>query len=221
MRRAFALGLNREELAASATAWYTIPATGGFVPPGLPGHSVGIGLPYDPNQARQLLAEALYLKGRNLPSVEWLIPDYGDTANYYYIQAQWRENLGVELAWELAEWPTTFLERLDTNPPHLFYLAWSADYPDPDNFLRICDFRQQTGWRHADYEALVERARSVMDQAERMHLYAQAERILIEEAPIIPLTYKRQHYLLKPWVSRFPLSATGQWFLKDVIIEPH
>ena len=67
----------------------------------------------------------------------------------------------------------------------------------------------------------VEEARQVMDQGERMKLYSRLGRILVEEAPIMPLIYGRQHMLVKPWVTRYPVPATGQLFWKDVIIEPH
>jgi len=43
----------------------------------------------------------------------------------------------------------------------------------------------------------------------------------MEEARIMPLTYVQEHLLIKPWVRRFPTSAMGAWFWKDVIIEPH
>jgi len=54
-----------------------------------------------------------------------------------------------------------------------------------------------------------------------MKLYAEADKILVEEAPILPLTYMRSHLLIKPWVRRLPLSAIKWWFWKDVIIESH
>jgi ABC-type oligopeptide transport system substrate-binding subunit len=60
-----------------------------------------------------------------------------------------------------------------------------------------------------------------MDQEERLRMYARADRILMEEAPIKPLLYRREHMLVKPWVRRFPSSAFSVWFWKDVIIEPH
>ena len=54
-----------------------------------------------------------------------------------------------------------------------------------------------------------------------MGLYRQADRMLVEEAPIMPVGYGRQHLLVKPWVSRFPTSAVKYLFWRDVIIEPH
>jgi ABC-type transport system substrate-binding protein len=60
-----------------------------------------------------------------------------------------------------------------------------------------------------------------MDQDVRMKLYRQADQILIEEAALLPLTYGRLHMLVKPWVSRFPVSPIKWWFFKDVIVDPH
>jgi ABC-type oligopeptide transport system substrate-binding subunit len=52
-------------------------------------------------------------------------------------------------------------------------------------------------------------------------LYAQAQRLLAEEVPLLPLSYSRLHLLVKPWVKRYPVSAIGQVFWKDVVLEPH
>jgi len=74
--------------------------------------------------------------------------------------------------------------------------------------------------READGK-LIFRVAHGMDQGERMRMYQQADRILVEEAPILPLLYERFHLLVKPWVKRFPTSPMKVWFWKDVIIEPH
>jgi ABC-type oligopeptide transport system substrate-binding subunit len=61
-----------------------------------------------------------------------------------------------------------------------------------------------------------------MDQGKRLHYYQQADRILMEEAVIAPLTYAQQHILRKPWVRSFPTSPIkNPGFWKDVIIDPH
>jgi ABC-type oligopeptide transport system substrate-binding subunit/class 3 adenylate cyclase/tetratricopeptide (TPR) repeat protein len=221
VRRAFALAVDRETLVNVVLRGYHFPATGGFVPPGMPGHSAGIGLPYDSDRARQFLAEAGYPGGCGFPVVEALTPPvaFGHEINEY-LQAQWRENLGVEITWKVMEW-APFLRQSRGALPHIFLTGWSADYPDPDDFLRVRDIGRYTGWRNEAYDRLVEEARRVMDQGERMKLYQQADRILVEEAAIVPLIYLRAHLLVKPWVSKYPASATGWRFWKDVIIEPH
>jgi oligopeptide transport system substrate-binding protein len=185
----------------------------------MPGHSAGIGLPYDPDQARQLLAEAGYPGGRGFPAVDSLKP-HGRFPYNEYLQAQWRENLGVEITWETIEY-AVYLHRLSQELPHIFLHSWIADYPDPDNFLRFGFRRIRARWRNKAYDKLVEEARRVMDQAERMKMYRQADRILIEEAVVLPLTHERSHRLVKPWVRKYPTSKSKTRLWGDVIIEPH
>jgi ABC-type oligopeptide transport system substrate-binding subunit/class 3 adenylate cyclase len=215
VRRAFALATDKKTLANVVMKGYEFPATGGFVPLGMPGHSAGIGLPYDPEQARDLLAEAGYPGGRGLSVIdvytfERLIP------NSEYLQAKWREILGVEFA---------RLKRLTaeegTALPHMILKGWIADYPDPDSFLRMGISGRLSTWHNEAYDRLVGEARQVMDQPARMELYQEADRFLIEEAVVVPFAYGRWHLLVKPWVRRFPTSAIRWWFFKDVIIEPH
>jgi ABC-type transport system substrate-binding protein len=76
-------------------------------------------------------------------------------------------------------------------------------------------------WQIEAYDRLVEEARRVTDQGERMRLYGQADKILVEEAAIVPLFYDRIHRLNKPWVRKYPISPIFSFFWKDVIIEPH
>ncbi len=222
VRRAFVLATDRETLAdVVMMKGHFFPATGGFVPPGMPGHSAGIGLPYDPDRGRQLLAEAGYPGGRGFPVVG-LLTFHGLEPVIEYLQGQWRENLGIETTWEWIEW-AMFLDRLEKKPPHMFSLFWTADYPDPDNFLRaaVSSIRGLTWWQNEAYDGLVEEARRAMDQEERMKLYHQADRILVEEAPIMPLQYPWWPLLVKPWVSKYPTSPMRRNFWKDVMIEPH
>ncbi len=219
VRRAFALATDREALAGVALRGYVSPATGGFLPPGMPGHSPEIGLPYDPERARRLLAEAGYVGGEGFPPVSTLA--FGAArSRAEYLKSQWREILGVETGWEVLPW-AAFLAKLERNPPQILNLMWKADYPDPDNFLRVCRARTWGDWQNQTYDHLVEKARRVMDQEERMRLYRQADRLLIEEAPVLPLTYERRHLLVKPWVSHYPTSAIQSAFWKDAVIEPH
>jgi oligopeptide transport system substrate-binding protein len=100
-------------------------------------------------------------------------------------------------------------------------MVWLPDYPDPDSFLRGCPGRVNAGWQNDRYDGLVEEARRTTGQEERMNLYRQADRILIEEAVLMPLYYGRVNLLVKPWVAVHPVSVIGEWFWKDVVIEPH
>jgi oligopeptide transport system substrate-binding protein len=99
--------------------------------------------------------------------------------------------------------------------------AWIADYPDPDNFLRIgfgAYEKEWIGWHNKDFESLLERANQNQEQVERMAFYQVADKILIEQAVVKPISYGRGHRLVKPWVKN-PLSLM-KIIYKDVIIDP-
>ena len=222
VRQAFALALDREAMARELGS-YAATATGGVVPPGMPGHSPGIALPYSPEAAMELLAQAGYgtRAGLRFPRVElWYPTRPAVAAPVQYLINQWRRGLGVEISAEAMEW-TPYLERLARSLPHICAICWRADYPDPDNFLRAALGMYRGGMPRQPYEELLETARHTTDQPERMRLYRQADRMVVEEALIVPLTYGDTHYLVKPWVKRYPLSSIGPPFWKDVVIEPH
>lgn len=220
VRRALSMSIDVDDLASVTMEGHYYPATGGFVPFGMPGHSPSIGLPHDPIRARQLLAEAGYPGGRGFPSIDCLLAeDLSIVAEA--VRTQLREVLGIELSWNAVHW-LEYAERNKDQRPHLGVPpGWVADLADPDNFLRVGLYQYGTEWRHPQYEALVEEARRMTNQKRRMELYRQAEEILVNEAPIRPLAYPRQHLLVKPWVKKYPLSAQKWWFWKDVIIAHH
>lgn len=219
VRRAFALAVDKDRLANVDMRGNFYPATGGFVPPGMPGHAPGIAPRRDAAEARRLLAEAGFPGGRGFPTIEILTR----TGREYLcepLMAQWRETLGVEMTVEGVSSPE-LEERLGKQMPDLFLHLWVADYPDPDCYLRVCmqDDQPTFGWHNARYEGLIEEARRLTDQAERMRLYRQAEEILIEEMPILPTAYGRVHVLLKPWVRNYCLAMMKQQFWKEIVIE--
>jgi len=221
VRQALTHALDRPTLANVVLRGSVSPATGGLVPPGLPGHSAGIGPAYDPERARRLLAEAGYPDGRGFPTVEaWEGSYEGFQPVFNFLTIQWHAQLGIQVHWKHMEW-VEYLNRLRTEPPPIFCMGSTADYPDPDNFLRVAMHQPEMRWRDDRYEQLLEIARRSADQAERLKFYAAADRLLVKEAPIIPLYYGRRHYVLKPWVKRYPVSPLKEAYWKDVIIEGH
>jgi ABC-type oligopeptide transport system substrate-binding subunit/class 3 adenylate cyclase len=219
VRQAIAMSIDKDTLNNVTLQGIVFPATGGFVPPNIPGHSEGIGLPYDPERAQRLLAEAGYPGGRDFPIVEVLSTH--DIAPYVaFLQSGWRELLGIEIPWKIMEFGE-FLDRIVREPSHIFGAHWQADYPDPDNFLRTSIADVVSSFRNNFYTKLIEEAGSTPDQIERMRLYRRADRMLMEEAIIVPLSYVPNHTLVKPWVKKFPISSFRWFYGKDVILEPH
>jgi oligopeptide transport system substrate-binding protein len=220
VRRAFSLATDQKILAAKTSAFMFSAATGGLVPPGIPGHVPDLALPYDPEKARALLAEAGFLDGQGFPTS--IIVSTGDGVPRYLaseLQRQWQKNLGLWIEFEVEELGY-FAQRLEQDPPGLWLLGWLADYPDPDNYLRVGSWRQTGYWTHPDYERLIEEARRLTDQGQRMELYRHAEQILAEEAPVVPLVYPSNFLLVKPWVKHLPMSYVGPDMARAIVADP-
>jgi ABC-type oligopeptide transport system substrate-binding subunit len=227
VRQAFAMAINREQL-SETTFGIASPGTGGFVPPGMPGHSPGIGLPYHPEKARQLLAVAGYPGGGGFPDRGAIraigFEEFRHTCQL--ISAQWQEVLGVDITWNIL--PDSLMhdisvKNLSENAgsyPHIYLpVGFVADYPDPDNVLRLATSIDVPRWHHPDYQEYISLAQNEINQDERMRLYRAADYLLMQEAVIVPLLYYRLDFLVKPWIS-YPLSATKLAFYKDVVIRP-
>lgn len=217
VRRALVLATDREAYVDIVLHGLAHPPSGGFVPAEVPGHSPNIGLPYDPAQARQLLAEAGYPDGRGFPAVNALVSTAA-LPSVDFQQDQWRRNLGIEVTTERLDFGA-FIAALHNTAPCLFFWGWIADYPDPDNFLRVGLKLTRSWWQHEPFETLVRQAKQMTDPRERMKLYRQADQILIEQAAVMPLYYTCLSLLLKPWLTIFH----NGWFThtKDSIIRPH
>jgi len=216
VRQAMAMALDRDLLAAKAGS-QMVAAKGGLVPPGIPGHVPGIAMPYDPDRAAQLIAEVV---GGDIPPLTIIGLDWGEPFMQHLVD-QWR---AVGLPVEIQLCRSHFDREMawdGTSGPRVGLLGWVADYPDPDNFLRVAVNGFIPSWRHGRYESVLEKAALTSDLAGRLDLYRMAELILAEEAVLVPLLYQAEHLMVKPWVTVLPSLPLLYAGLKDVIIGLH
>jgi ABC-type transport system substrate-binding protein len=196
-----------------------MPVAGGFLPPGIPGHSPDTGLTYDPERARQLLAQAGYPGGRGFPELNlYLLKSKELERMGELILRSWQETLGISLHIQ----HTDLIENFHTlNLSGLWYITWLADYPDADNFLRVAlgHYQVLQYWNNLEFNRLVADARRCLDPERRLEMYRQADRLLTEDAVLMPVTYIRHHLLVKPWVKNFRPGLLHYFFFKDVILE--
>lgn len=222
VRQALIQAVDRQYFADSIWQGMVNPATGGLVPPGIPGYSPSIGLAYDPERARRLLAEAGYPGGDGFPEIEALTTDtalFVDTTDF--IAECWRRQLGLNITWQHLNW-LDYKTRISQAPsPHIMTMGWAADYPDPETYLAVAMHQPYCSWHHSQYEQYLAQARRMADEVERFKFYQAAERLLIEEAAIWPIYYAQLHLLLKPWIQHYPLSSCRISFWRDVIIAQH
>jgi len=218
VRRAFALAINRGAL-SGVGSFAAFPASGGLIPPGVPGHCPDVALPHDASRARETLAEAGYPGGRGLPPVKLVITE-GLEGVCQELQAQWKQVLDVDVAWDSVPWKD-YIPQIMAGKLQAYIVGMGAYYPDPDCFLSSQRVVGRLRWPHEEYGQLIAQARRLLDPERRLELYAQAERILVEEAPLVPLSYGINFVLVKPWVTRFPTSVLKWPFFKDIVLEPH
>jgi oligopeptide transport system substrate-binding protein len=174
----------------------------------MPGYNEDLqGYPYDPEKARQLIAESRYGDVSKLPEITINVPGGGGAADRQVsaIVEMYKQNLGVDVAIEQTDW-ATYLQDLRAHRYQMFGLTagWIGDYPDPQDFL---DILFHSGSRNNDMEysnpevdRLLEEARGEQDFEKRMELYQQAEKTILEDAPIVPLTHDAEYWLTKPYV---------------------
>jgi oligopeptide transport system substrate-binding protein len=217
VRRAFSMAVDRREL-PKVLRGGEIPAPY-WIPPGMPYHNPKIGLPFDPEGARQLLAEAGVDPERLAPIRVVYNTDQTHRLVAQNMQEQWQRNLGVRIELQSREWKV-FLRELATRAPPVYRLGWGADYPDPDNFMNLFtsySANNHTGWGNPRYDRLVEEAASEGDAQRRQELYDEAQRILCErDVPIAPLFVSAINLLVKDRVRNFEANAMDLWFLDGV-----
>ena len=221
VRRAFQAATDREVIARTMFKGSVEPAWG-VLPPGLPGYTDS--LPrrrYDQTSARALLEKSRYGGAEGLPRIVFST-SAGGSGLAEALAFMYREALGVEIEIQQLGW-ADFLSDLNRGRFQMFFLGWSADYPDPENFLDI-QFHSEssgnsTGYSNPQVDQLLEEARVNPDAGERLATYQAAERIIIDEAPWIPLYHGIEYVLVKPYVKGLSITPQGVYFLEDAYLE--
>ena len=224
VRLAFALAIDREQISRVVLKGMQDPASS-FMMPGLPGFNSNAALPtFDPEAARQALAESTYGSADNLPLIT--ITEAGGGASVGFstqaIIEMWRNNLGVEVSIEQSE-AATFFDDIDRGRLQLWTVGWIMDYPDPENLLDLLfhstSRKNDTAYSNPAYDALIEAARTEQDVERRLLLYQDAEAILIEDLPWVPMMFGRDHIVVQPYVIGYEPLPMLIPFLRYVSIE--
>jgi oligopeptide transport system substrate-binding protein len=198
VRKALAYAIDRKLLVEKVTKCGQIPAYS-FTPPGSNGYEPTTSIPFDPELARELLNEAGYSADNQFPKLEILFNTNEDHRKVALaIQQMWQQNLGIEVELINQDWKV-YLSREMVGDFQVSRAGWIGDYEDPNTFLDLMRPNRgnnKTGWEDMEYDSIMEKANSTNDQVERYKLLNQAESILIENMPIIPLyTYVRSYQL--------------------------
>jgi oligopeptide transport system substrate-binding protein len=206
VRQAFAMAIDKKVLAKVVLKDLVVPAEG-VLPPGMPGFNDELeGIPFDPDQARQLLDEAG--GADSLGEISLLSSGRGANVapTIQAVAAMWKDNLGVTVDLPQLQFGQ-FLQDLDEGTFQAFSLGWVADYVDPQNFLDIKFYSEsannETMYSNPEVDALLEEARTEQDQAKRFKLYQQAEEIIVQDVPWIPLFHGKNNALVKPYVKGY------------------
>lgn len=214
VRQALNLAIDKQNLATSVLADQVVPANG-ILPPGFPGFNTNLrGYRFDPERARQLLSESKYGDDLdNIPPITMTTSgSFGASVSLdmEVVLQMWKKNLGIEAEFQQTEF-ATFLKDLHNRRFQMFDIGWIADYPDPENFLDIL-FHSESSNNHTNYsnpqvDSLLERARTETDESLRFQLYNQAEQLIVDDAPWVPLWYSGERFLLvKPNVHDYYLT---------------
>ena len=222
VRRALALAIDRDTLVSRTLPGDRQPAPT-FVPPLLAGYTPPTRRAFDPAAARQLLAEAGFPGGAGLPPIEIL---YSNSEIFRLvteaIQQMWRRELGIEVRLANQEKKVVF-ERRRTGDYQVALASWTADYLDATTFLdmwRSDSGNNQTGWSDPAYDALANRANTMADAKARAAVLAQAESLVLEAAPIVPIFFNTHVYLLHPAVKGWQPTPMEHSDYRYVTLQP-
>lgn len=215
VRRAIAMAIDRERIVRQELGNVNQVAYG-IIPPGVPGYreKPSSAIPFDPAGARRLLAEAGYPDPSKMPPLQLSYREYRKDVDIVAtaVATQLAKNLGLKVSQRTMEWGA-YLQLWDRGQIAFYHMRWAADYLDPENFLSFMlstEGPQNTlGYSNPEFDRLCAEADTSMDQPKRLQLYAQAEDIVLQDAPWVPIYFQRDFELISPRVKDLRTSLFG------------
>ena len=222
IRQAINYGFDRQKMMLYLRNSIGTAAESGFVPAGLPSFdAVKVkGYHYNPAKAKQLLEEAGFLNGTNLPAIKLLtIPVYADFAGYVANELQ---QIGIKVEVEAIQ-KSLLLEQTSKSQALFFRASWIADYPDAENYLGVFYGKNPappnyTRYKNPVYDALYEKAIAEKNDTIRYSIYQQMDQLIINDAPVVPLWYDMAIHLVHTNIINFEPTGLNLLELRRVKI---
>jgi len=219
VRQAVSYAVDTEKIVREITKRGSIPAKG-ILPPGMGGFDPNFkGYDYDPEKARELLEAAGYPEGRGIPPIEiWTVSKADSVQQELKAYQQYFADIGISLIPRVATNWSEFINFINDKKAPMYYAAWYADYPDPDNFLYVlCHSKSKTnrmGYHNPEVDDLLEQARREWDYMKRVELYRRVEKMVMSDAPIICQHVNSFNYLFQPWVKGVRVGYLGSAYIQ-------
>jgi len=223
LRRAFSLAIDKDKI-VSLVYRNMLRRADGILPPGMPGFNENLtGSGFDVAKAKELIAGSSYGSVSGLPPITITTAGWGGLIpqGLEAIINEWRENLGVEVTVRQLE-PQQFMYHLKEEKDEMFFMGWVADYPHPQDFLEIL-FHTESDNNYSEYsnpgaDDLLDKAGVEMDIDLSLSLYQQAEQMLVDDVACIPLWFRQNYILVKPYIEGYDLNPMGIVMLNKVAI---
>jgi oligopeptide transport system substrate-binding protein len=220
VREAFSYAIDRETLCGDVRSGNCTPALS-WIPPGVPGEIETDKYGFDPDAAKQALAESSYGGPEGLPEITMTVSSEvsGRVQEAEWLAGQFRDILGVEVQIEPVDGTTLIAMRKDltTHPQLLYFGGWIQDYPDPQNWLSVywtcdSDFASDFGYCNEEFDALTDKGDTTIDPDERIGYYEQAGKVLVDDVPGPFLFNDTGNFMVSPKVTGYTPTATEvQW----------
>ncbi len=225
-RQALNYAVNKELISEQVYSNLVVPAYG-ILPPNFPGFSDKVqGLKFDPDKAKKLLSESKYADSATRPRIIVTIPGTGGSPSLdiEVVADMWKKVLDVDIEIQQVEW-ATYLQDLNRKRLQAWGgLGWSADYPDPQDFIDILFYSESPGnhgsYNNPDVDRNALAARTEQDVARRIQLYNAAEQAIVDDGAWLPMWFDTDSKaLIKPWVKNYKFTPIIVPKYKDVFIQ--